>query len=121
MSSKKNTHKNKPHPQKEKAAALPVVADRKLILKLSLFIAVFSFILYSNTLNHGFVLDDNSIIKENSLTQKGIPALKTIFANSYREGYGNNENNLYRPLSKAMFAIEWQLSPNNPHFHHLIN
>jgi tetratricopeptide (TPR) repeat protein len=121
MSSKKNTHKNKPHIQKEKNVVENIAIDKRLILKLSFLIALFSFILYSNTLSHGFVLDDNSIIKENQLTQGGIHSLKTIFVNSYREGYGNNENNLYRPLTKAMFAIEWQISPNNPHFHHLIN
>ena len=121
MASKKNIPKNKPHPQKEKINDVPFLVDKKLIIKLSLFIALFSFILYSNTLKHGFVLDDNSVLKENKLTQEGVSALKTIFVNSYREGYGNNENNLYRPLTKAMFAIEWQLSPDNPHFHHLIN
>ncbi|MGZ4159033.1 MAG: tetratricopeptide repeat protein, partial [Bacteroidia bacterium] len=121
MSSKKNTSKNKVQNQKEKIVVSSLVVDNKLIFKLSLFIGLFAFILYSNTLHHGFVLDDNSIIKENHLTQGGVSSLKTIFANSYREGYGNNENNLYRPLTKAMFAIEWQISPNNPHFHHLIN
>lgn len=67
------------------------------------------------------MLDDYSVIKENQLTQQGTKALKEIFSSSYREGYANNESNLYRPLSKAMFAIEWQLSPDNPHFHHFVN
>jgi Tfp pilus assembly protein PilF len=119
MSSKKT---NTP-PQKAKSVGSKVAVelDKKLLYRLSFVIALFAFVLYGNTLNHGFVLDDYSIIKENQLTQQGTKALKEIFSSSYREGYANDENNLYRPLSKAMFAIEWQLSPNNPHFHHLVN
>jgi len=105
--------------EKEKAAQISV--DKKLVIRFSIIIGVFAFLLYSNTLNHSFVLDDYSVIKENQLTQKGTAALNEIFKSSYREGYANNEKNLYRPLSKAMFAVEWQLSPNNPTIHHLIN
>jgi Tfp pilus assembly protein PilF len=113
--------KHQPHVPKEKAKASAPVLSRKLVLTLSFIIALFAFILYSNTLKHQFVLDDYSVIKENQMTKQGTAALKNIFSHSYREGYGNNENNLYRPLTKAMFAIEWQLSPDNPHFHHLVN
>jgi tetratricopeptide (TPR) repeat protein len=122
MSTKKsNNTKHKQHEPKVKSESDTFTLDRKLVLKLSFVIAVVAFLLYSNTLQHQFVLDDYSVIKENQLTKGGTSSLKEIFASSYREGYGNNENNLYRPLTKAMFAIEWQLSPNNPHFHHLIN
>jgi tetratricopeptide (TPR) repeat protein len=122
MSTKKsNNTKHKQHEPKVKSESDTFTLDRKLVLKLSFLIAVVAFLLYSNTLQHQFVLDDYSVIKENQLTKGGTSSLKEIFASSYREGYGNNENNLYRPLTKAMFAIEWQLSPNNPHFHHLIN
>jgi len=120
MSSKKN-QKHKPHEPKLKSETTDITINKKLILKLSMVIALVAFFLYANTLNHQFVLDDYSVIKENQMTKGGTASLKEIFANSYRAGYGNNENNLYRPLTKAMFAIEWQLSPDNAHFHHLIN
>lgn len=119
MSNKKN-NKHKPHEPKQKEKASFSI-DKKLVIKLSLVLALIAFLLYSNTLKHQFVLDDYSVIKENQLTKGGTASLKEIFATSYRTGYGNNENNLYRPLTKAMFAIEWQISPNNAHFHHLIN
>lgn len=90
------------------------------MFRLCLLIGIFSFLLYINTLKHGFVLDDNSIIKENVMTQKGSSALGEIFSNAYRAGY-NTDNNLYRPLSKAMFAVEWSMSPDNPKIHHFIN
>jgi protein O-mannosyl-transferase len=122
MSTKKsNNAKHKPHEPKIKPEGKAFAFDRKLVLILSFVIAIFAFLLYSNTLEHQFVLDDYSVIKENQLTKGGTSSLKEIFTSSYREGYGNNEKNLYRPLTKVMFAIEWQLSPNNPHFHHLIN
>lgn len=122
MSTKKsNNAKHKPHEPKIKPEGNAFAFDRKLVLTLSFVIAIFAFLLYSNTLEHQFVLDDYSVIKENQLTKGGTSSLKEIFTSSYREGYGNNEKNLYRPLTKVMFAIEWQLSPNNPHFHHLIN
>lgn len=122
MSSKKNSsHKHKPHEPKQQSEKKSFTINKKLVLQLSLVIAVVAFFLYSNTLKHQFVLDDYSVIKENQLTKGGTSSLKDIFSNSYREGYGNNENNLYRPLTKAMFAIEWELSPDNAHFHHLIN
>ena len=120
MSNKKHNKHKHPEP-KQKSEMNLFNIDKKLILKFSLVIALVAFLLYSNTLKHQFVLDDYSVIKENQLTKGGTASLKEIFSSSYREGYGNNENNLYRPLTKAMFAIEWQLSPNNPHFHHLIN
>ena len=122
MSTKKsNNAKHKAHEPKIKPEYKPFAFDRKLVFTLSFVIALFAFLLYSNTLEHQFVLDDYSVIKENQLTKGGTSSLKEIFTSSYREGYGNNEKNLYRPLTKVMFAIEWQLSPNNPHFHHLIN
>lgn len=47
--------------------------------------------------------------------------MKAIFTSDYRYGYINSNSDLYRPLSKAMFAVEWQLSPNNPTIHHFMN
>jgi len=112
--------KKQKHAAKQKQTEAPAV-EKKLLIRLSLIIAVFSFILYANTLRHEYVLDDNSVIKENLMTQGGVSSLKQIFSSAYRAGYPNAENNLYRPLSKAMFAVEWQLSPDNPHIHHFVN
>src|SRR6218665_635224 len=111
--------------KKQKHAAVKksteTVVDKKLLVRLALIIALFSFLIYSNTLTHGFVLDDTSVVSENRMTQGGISSLKEIISSPYRAGYTNDENNLYRPLSKMMFAVEWQISPNNPHIHHFMN
>lgn len=94
---------------------------KKNILIIGLIIAVLGFLLYSNTLHYDYTLDDFSLIKENFQTKKGTAALKEIFTSSYRAGYYLPDNDLYRPLSKAMFAIEWQLAPDKPSLSHWVN
>lgn len=88
---------------------------------LGLIISIFCFILYANTINHGYVLDDFSIISENTVTTKGISAIPDIFTHFYRYGYYTSDDGIYRPLSVVMFAIEWEISPNNPILSHLVN
>ena len=84
-------------------------------------VGVISFILYANTLGHGFVLDDIAVIQENKFVKNGIYGIQDIFTTFYWQGYWNSNSGLYRPLSLAFFAIEWQLMPNSPFIHHLGN
>jgi len=88
---------------------------------LMLIVALFAFIIYSNTLDHKYVLDDFGIIPENLITKKGFSALPEIFSSTYRAGTNLVDNSLYRPLSKAMFAIEWQMAPDSPELSHRMN
>ncbi|CAN5443769.1 hypothetical protein BH10BAC1_BH10BAC1_08800 [soil metagenome] len=81
MSNKKNT-KHQAHEPKLKSEPASFSIDKKLILKLSFVIALIAFLLYANTLNHQFVLDDFSVVKENQLTKGGTASLKEIFASS---------------------------------------
>ncbi len=83
--------------------------------------ALLGFLVYANTLNFGFVLDDYAAIIENTSTQKGMAALGEIFSTSYRYGYILVADELYRPLPKAIFAIFWDLFPNNATPGHLLN
>ncbi|MBK9637836.1 MAG: tetratricopeptide repeat protein [Bacteroidetes bacterium] len=83
--------------------------------------AILGFLVYANTLNFGFVLDDYAAIIENTSTQKGMSALGEIFSTSYRYGYILMADELYRPLPKAIFAIFWDLFPNNATPGHLLN
>ncbi|MDP4966057.1 MAG: glycosyltransferase family 39 protein, partial [Salibacteraceae bacterium] len=82
---------------------------------------VFSFLLYANTLNHGYVLDDISVISENRYVNKGFEGIGQIWKTSYRDGYWNDSGTLYRPIALTIFAIEWQLAPNNPWLAHFVN
>jgi len=80
-----------------------------------------SFFVYANTFKNGYVLDDSSAVKDNWLVKRGITAIPTLFKTSYRYGYWTSADNLYRPLSLVMLAVEWQLWPDNPKPSHVIN
>ncbi|MEI6821544.1 MAG: tetratricopeptide repeat protein [Bacteroidota bacterium] len=82
---------------------------------------LFAFTLYTNTFHHSYVLDDGGTAIDNALVKKGIAGIPTLLKTTYRYGANNLSDNLYRPLSLIMFAIEWELSPKNPHLNHIIN
>jgi hypothetical protein len=84
-------------------------------------VALLGFFIYSNTLSHNFTLDDYSVILENRLTKQGFSAIPEIFKTSYRYGYYFTDDNLYRPLVKAMFAAEWGMSPGSATPGHWVN
>lgn len=92
---------------------------RKFIL--AMIVGIWGFCLYLNTLGNGYVLDDFSAIKENNIVRQGIHAIPEIFKTSYRQGYLSVKDGLYRPLSLALFAIEWNYFPDNPSVAHLVN
>lgn len=94
---------------------------RSLKRILGLFVAITGFILYANTFGHDYVLDDFGLIKDNIQTKQGISAIPAIFKSSYRFGMNITDYQLYRPLSKAMFAVEWQLAPDKPSLSHVLN
>ena len=88
---------------------------------LGIFLAALAFLLYSNSFKHEYVLDDYGLIKDNTQTKQGIKAIPDIFKSSYRFGMNTTDYTLYRPLTKAMFAVEWQIAPNNPSLSHFLN
>ncbi|MBK9329722.1 MAG: tetratricopeptide repeat protein [Sphingobacteriales bacterium] len=83
--------------------------------------AAFAFLLYINTVNHGYVLDDDTVMAKNTIVTKGIKAIPEIMTSAYRKGAWDRQESLYRPLSLIFFAIEWQVAPNQPIVGHLIN
>lgn len=80
-----------------------------------------SFLVFSNTLQHNYVLDDFSVIKDNYIVKKGTEGISEIFSTHYREGYGYVNGNLYRPLALSLFAIQWEFFPDQPEIGHLCN
>jgi tetratricopeptide (TPR) repeat protein len=88
---------------------------------LGFFVFGIALLIYLNTLNHSYVLDDFSTIKDNRVTTQGLKAIGDIFSHYYRYGYYTSDDGLYRPLPVAIFAIEWWLAPNNPSFAHFVN
>ena len=120
MTSTKNNKKQK-HQKPNNASTNTNKLNRKTVIQLCVVLFIVSFLLYANTLHHRYVLDDAAVIKENVLTKGGVHSIKQIVSSSYREGYVNNDHGIYRPLTKVMFAIEWQLAPDKPFLGHLMN
>ena len=109
-------------PVQKSVSQIHTVADNNILIKtLSLLIFGIAFIIYFNTFNHGYVLDDFSTITENRVTTQGPKAIGDIFTHFYRYGYYTADDGLYRPLPVAIFAIEWWIAPNNASFAHFIN
>ena len=84
---------------------------------------ILSFVLYANTLNHSFVLDDKLVIATHSFTQQGIKGIPDLFKYETFMGLwlkmydGSTIDQLkdnmsvvaggrYRPLSLVTFALE---------------
>ncbi len=86
-----------------------------------LLAAALAFLLYANTLGHNYCLDDFASIKDNIVVKGGLKNLGTIFTTEYRFGAWAAPGSLYRPLTLAMFAWEWQVAPDYPLLPHLIN
>ncbi|NQT78196.1 MAG: DUF1736 domain-containing protein [Bacteroidetes bacterium] len=90
-----------------------------------LVIIIYTFILYGNTLNNRYSLDDY-IIKGKSaqLVKEGIASIGDIFTTTYTSrstSDGLEKSYGYRPLVRTVFAIEYSLFGLNPRISHLIN
>lgn len=107
--------------QKATVKPKPVADNKNTIRYLYLIIFAAAFIVYANTFRNGYVLDDFSVIKENWVVKKGTEGISTIMKTSYRYGYWSSADELYRPLSLVMFALEWEFWPDNPKPGHIIN
>lgn len=80
-----------------------------------------AFLVYAGTITHGFVLDDIAVIEKNKLVQKGLAGIPEILTTFYWKGFWNLNAGLFRPLSLVMFALEYELMPQTPWIHHLVN
>ncbi len=88
---------------------------------LKIVIPLLGLLVYANTFQHGYTLDDIPIIEENQLIRKpgGIPDL---FTTHYWAGKPNaNDKGLYRPLTMSTYAIQYRISGDNPHPFHWVN
>ena len=88
---------------------------------IGLFVALFAGLLYLNTSNHGYVLDDYSAVKANFLVQRGFEGVAEIFDTHYRYGFIKGKGTLYRPLSLITLAIEWEFWPESSSASHISN
>ncbi|MBN8701907.1 MAG: tetratricopeptide repeat protein [Bacteroidetes bacterium] len=112
---------SKPLKNKQSKTTTLSLENSRLDKSIIIFLSAIAFLLYFNTLNHGYTLDDYSVIKENIVTVQGFKGIPTILKTSYRYGYLSINDGLYRPLSLVTYAIEWGLFPDKPAISHWIN
>jgi protein O-mannosyl-transferase len=96
----------------------------------SVLFFLLAFLLYANTLSHGFVLDDFMVIKKNNFTQQGIAGIPGILHKDtfwgFFEAMDEDPKQLlvtggrYRPLSLVLFALVWQFFKENAFVFHLL-
>lgn len=87
-------------------------------------IGIIAFLLNANTFKNRFVLDDHGIIRNNKITKAPVSweNTKLIFSTPLRKGdYSDLENSLYRPFTKFLFNIEWNIFGANPYPFHVVN
>ncbi len=125
---KKNGLASKEATQVEKKAVPNLVTSGVLQTRqlwfMSAFFFVLSFVLYANTFQHRFVLDDHGIIANNKITKAAFSAdnIALMFKTPLRKGdVSDKENSLYRPFTKVILNAQWNLFSGNPHHFHKIN
>ena len=87
------------------------------------FFIVFAFILYGNTIQNNYSIDDDYVTFSDPTVRKGIKAIPEIFTSLYANVYdaGKEIKFGYRPVVKTTYAIESEFFGANPHISHLIN
>ena len=82
--------------------------SEKNLVWIILLLSVGSFLLYSNTIGHGFVFDDITLILQNpQVLNFDIPGIFSF------QGY--------RPVRTLTYAVEWALTGENPMLYHVNN
>lgn len=89
-------------------------------LYLPYLLLICCFLVYCNTIKHGFVLDDEAVITKNLFVKKGFGGFVDIFTTFYWQGYWDNNAGLYRPLSLVVFAAIWEFFPEKAYIFHFI-
>jgi Tfp pilus assembly protein PilF len=106
---------------KKSKHTLPNPAQTTIPQSIYWFIAALSVLLYINTLNHGYVLDDESLLVNNTLTESGFKHFLQLITTGYRSSLTYTDYELYRPIPKICYALFWQIAPANPTLPHFVN
>ena len=114
---------------KKKATAAPPVIKEPVahVPKWQwIVIAIIPFLIYFNTFNNDYALDDAIVITENQFTKQGFAGIDDILSKETFVGYFGVQKSLvaggrYRPLSLVTFAIEYELFGANPFVSHFVN
>lgn len=103
----------------------PKVAERKppmpLVRKLCIILAIISAVVYVNTMQGGFVLDDVMVIKENTYVREGFSGIGELLKTPHLKGHMDLKTDTYRPLSLVTYAMEFGLFGENTTVGHFMN
>jgi Tfp pilus assembly protein PilF len=104
----------------EKSLKEQVLPEKKRNRRIILFLILGTFLLYGKSIRNGYSMDDEFVVRNNQQVQKGLKAIPEIFRTTY---VINNQkaNYEYRPVVKAVFALECQIFGVNPHISHFFN
>lgn len=95
------------------------IKDTLIKHKYLLLLFLISFALYAQTLNYGFVFDDQNLIIKNKLI-KSYAHIPDIFTKEFFNEPGS-KSGYYRPLINFSFLLEYKLFGLNPFVFHLTN
>ncbi|MEI6408385.1 MAG: tetratricopeptide repeat protein [Bacteroidota bacterium] len=119
------TQTSKAQASKVPAFQIPEFIANTRLLSLVLF--GFAFLLYANTLTHGYTLDDDIVIKQNMYTQQGVAGIPGILSKDTFFGYFKVEGKetlvsggRYRPFTLVLFALTYQIFGDNSFVFHLL-
>lgn len=123
MSSRKNKKRIATHSGGTVSAV--VQSTPRQVIYHCLFLFFLAFVIYSNSLNNGYVLDDSLFITGNNYTLNGIDGIKDIWTHDAFVGAHGRafdlEGGRYRPLAITLFAVEYELFGLNPFTGHFVN
>src|SRR5436190_1766301 len=94
----------------------------KKVLFPYLVLPLLAIILYSNTFNYSYTMDDDVYITQHRSVQKGFRGIGEIF--SHGSLYGFNQvggTQPYRPVYLLTFAIEKEIGKNTAASRHIMN
>lgn len=123
--SPKRTSKGRSHAE-ELALEEEMVATRKTGLLPYILLFIIPFILYGTSITYEYVLDDKIVLSENTFVKQGLDGIGDIFTTESFTGYLGSQQDLvvgarYRPLSIAMFALEYEIFGLNSKVNHFLN
>ncbi len=119
MSKKKQKSKQKPTQKKKSTPKGKAAPHFKWVI---LTIPIITFLLYFNTINHGYVLDDDLVCNKNKYVQApGMSGMKDILTTSFHQGFTGTPDRHYRPMMMAAFSVEKTFFGNKPSTYHFFN
>ena len=121
MTVTKDTKKTRKAEGPEKLFGLPVK-------RLGLLVAILGALLYLQTITFDYTQDDAIVINDNMFTTQGVKGIAGLFSYDTFYGYFKDQSKTrlvsggrYRPLTPAMFAIEYAIAGNDPWLSHFIS